>query len=475
MTTRCASYGALVAVALVAAATACGGSSADKAGGVNDGKPVVLTLESEDDLSLSGAPEFAEAVERISGGSMRIAFVRAQRSLEVEFERGLVNDVRSGKADLGIVGVRVWDTIGVDSFRALLAPLLVDGYELQRRVIESDVGRRMLDGVGDAGVVGIALLAGPLRRPLGLAHALLGPEDYRGEAVAIRPGGVAQQTFRALGADAKGYAPGDLAGFDAVEIDPKTVDYNGWKGVLTTNVVLWPKPYSIVMNRRAFEALTEGQQEILRDAGRAALAPELRQTMHDADAGLAEACRRGRVSLVTASPAQVAALRRAVQPVYDELARDSQTSGFLARISDVRHAGPAATPAPRCAPAARNASAATSPLEGRWTYTWTRPELLAAGIDEKYIPTGLQRDTVVFEFDGGRYRAIAGGAVRIRGTYDVDGDVLNLVHPRGSVGYAAGQILRQRWSVYRGTLTFRRVPGTDADLLLLVKPLARVR
>jgi TRAP-type C4-dicarboxylate transport system substrate-binding protein len=464
-----------VAVALVAAAAGCGGSGGDKAGGGGDGKPVVLTLESEDDLSLSGAPEFARAVERLSAGSMRIEFLRAQRSLEVQFERGLVQDVRAGKADLGIVGVRVWDTMGVNSFRALLAPLLVDSYELQRRVIESDDGERMLSGVERAGVVGIALLAGPLRRPLGLAHALLGPEDYRGETVAIRPGAVAQKTFRALGAGAKGYVPGDLAGFDAVEIDPKTVDYNGWSGTLTTNVVLWPKPYSIVMNRGAFEALTAEQQELLREAGRQALAPELDQTMRDATTALADACRRGLVTLATASSSERASLRRAVQPVYDELDRDEETRQFMGEIGDLRGGLATAALAPRCATTSGAAKQAPSPVEGRWKYTWTRPELVAVGIDEKYIPKGLQRDTVVVEFEGGRYRLIAGGAVRVKGTYTIDGDVLNLVHPPGSAGYAAGQVYRQRWSVYRGRLTFRRVPGSDADLALVVKPLTRLR
>jgi hypothetical protein len=36
-------------------------------------------------------------------------------------------------------------------------------------------------------------------------------------------------------------------------------------------------------------------------------------------------------------------------------------------------------------------------------------------------------------------------------------------------------VLRQRWCLYRDTLTFRRLRGSDADLLLLVKPLKRVR
>jgi TRAP-type transport system periplasmic protein len=472
---RARRVGLPVAVAVLACvmSTGCGGSG-DKAGGEHD-KPVVLTLESEDDFSQSGAPEFAEAVERLSGGSMRVELVRAYRSLEVQFEHGIVRDVRAGKADLGIVGVRVWDTIGVNSFQALLAPLLVDSYELERQVIESDEGRRMLDGVEGAGVVGIALHPGPLRRPLGLAHPLLGPEDYRGQTVAIRPGGVAQATLRALEGRAKGYVPGDLAGFDAVEIDSNTLDYNGWKGVLTTNVVLWPKPYSIVMNRHAFDALTERHRELLRDAGRAALEPELEQTRHDAAAAFVQACRRGLVELATVSPSQLAALRRAVQPVYDELERDAETRTFLNRITALREGVQTATLPPRCSTTGGKPAARQSPFEGRWTYTWTRPELLATGIDEKYIPKGIERDTVVFEFNDGRYRMIAGGAVRARGTYTVDGGVLDLVHPPGTVGYAAGQVLRQRWSLYRNTLTFRRLRGSDADLLLLVKPLKRVR
>ena len=138
---------------------------------------------------------------------MRIELVLAGRNFEVQYERGVVQDVRSGKADLGIVGVRVWDTMGVTAFGALLAPLLVNSFEAERRVVESELlPERMLKGVEGAGVVGIALLPGALRRPFGFAHAFLRPEDYRGATVGIRPGALARQTFHALGAVAKGHA-----------------------------------------------------------------------------------------------------------------------------------------------------------------------------------------------------------------------------------------------------------------------------
>ena len=169
---RCAA--AMSALALL---TGCSGSDGDKAGGVAEGKPVVLTLESEDDVQLSGAPEFAEAVERLSAGSVRIVFAQAGRGTEIDFERGVVEDVRSGRADLGIVGARVWDTMGVTSFQALLAPMLVDSYDLELKVLESPLARRMLEGVEEAGVVGVALLPGPLRRPFGLSRPLLDVQD----------------------------------------------------------------------------------------------------------------------------------------------------------------------------------------------------------------------------------------------------------------------------------------------------------
>jgi TRAP-type C4-dicarboxylate transport system substrate-binding protein len=456
-------------------AAGCGGSGGDKSGGTQDAKPLVLRLESEDDLTLTGAPEFGAAVEKLSGGAMRIEFVPAQRGTEVNFEKGVVSDVRSGKAQLGIVAVRVWDTIGVTSFRALLAPLLVDSYELERRVIESPAAVRMLEGVERGGVVGIALLPGPLRRPLGLSNALLALDDYRGMTVGIRPAGVGEDALRALGATPKGYVPGDLSGLDGVETDPKTVDYNGWRGVLTSNVVLWPKPYSIVMNRQAYEALTSEQRDVLSHAGRAALAPELGQTISDAAASLDAACRRGLLSLAIASPAELTALRRAVRRVYDELERDTQTRDLLDTIAEMRASTPATTLPPRCGTAGPGGATATAtPLDGRWTYTWTRPELLAAGIAEKYIPRGVQRATVIAEFRRGRYTLSAAGKVRISGTYSVEGNVMSLVHKAPARGYVAGQVYRQRFSVYRDKLVFRRFAGSDYDLVLLVKPFTRV-
>ena len=475
MNTGPARSAVLAAAALAAVAAACSGSGGDKAGGSKE-KPLVFTLESEDDLTVSGAPEFAEAVERLSGGAMRIQFDPARRSAEIDFERGVVEDVRSGKTQLGIVGVRVWDTIGVSSFQALLAPLLVDSYELERRVLESPLADRMLEGVEEAGVVGVALLPGPLRRPFGLSRALLAPRDYRGATIGIRPAGVAATTFRALGAAPKGYVSGSLSGLDAVEIDPHLIDYNDWQGVLTTNVVLWPKPFSIVMNRKAFERLTPEQREVLRSAGREALAPELRQIVRDGAEGLVEACEQGLISVASASAADVAALREAVQPVYDELERDPETKELLAAIRALRDDRTASEPSrPRCRRDARGGvKTSTSAIEGLWETTWTRDELIAAGLPPKDAEAFHGHHTA--EFASGRFtfQQDPGSGKSSSGTYTLDGDVIRLVFETG-IGLQLGRQYELRWNRYRDSLRFSAPPRGEVLQAFLTEPYTRVR
>ena len=58
----------------------------------------------------------------------------------------------------------------------------------------------------------------------------------------------------------------------------------------------------------------------------------------------------------------------------------------------------------------------------------------------------------------------------------MNGDVMSLVFDAPvPAGVIAGNVYRQRWSVYRDTLTFSRFRDSDADLVLLTNPLTRIR
>ena len=177
------------------------------------------------------------------------------------------------------------------AFQALLAPFLVDSLELERKVLESPLADEMLAGVENAGVVGVVLLPGPLRRPFGITRALVGPGGtYRGATIGVNRWGGACGVAGA-GGDPRSYVSGTLGAADGAEADPTTIALNEFDGVaLTANVVFWPNPYSIVMNREAFDRLTPEQREILHRAGREALEPELRQIEQDEASAVSELC-----------------------------------------------------------------------------------------------------------------------------------------------------------------------------------------
>jgi TRAP-type C4-dicarboxylate transport system substrate-binding protein len=455
------------------------GDDADKAGGKSDSKPVVLTLASRDYPPVPAASEFASAVGRLSHGSIRIDVKYGKHYYEIDYEQGIIADIRNAVLDLAVVSARAWDAAGVKTFNALVAPFLVDSYALQQRVLESSLPERMLEGVEPLGLVGVAVVPGELRRPLGLSRALVRPADYRGARVGIRPSGVAEATFDALGADATGFQagrPDGLVGFDGAESNVSTIlnnRYHVGARALTANVVLWPKPNTIFMNRKRFDALTAEQQDTLKQAGLDVIEPVL-TAAEDAERKDLEGICGSRLPLVMASPADRAALRRAVQPVYDELERDSLTRELIAEIEDLRGNKGAADEPLRCPNARRRSDA--SDLDGAWGVEVTRKDLRAAGAQLEQFQRAEGPWWV--EFDDGRWVARNLESRNVyRGTYTVEGDVLretlhscnptNICTPGGFEEYT--------WSVYRKKLKLARIPGRAFNYAMIAKPLTPVR
>ena len=458
------------AATFVVAAAACGGSDGDKAGGDRPARTaVVLTLAEHD--SDWGSADFADAVEERSHGSIRIEIRTRWRTHVLDSERRTVEDVRKGAVEMGIGGARVWDTLGVKSFRGLLAPFLVDSLHLEREVLESPLAPRMLAGVERTGVVGIALLPGPLRRPWGKSRSLLGPRDYEGATIGAFPGRVEEATFRSLGAGTRAYLGLHTCCWAGAALHPWVIADNGYEGKsLAANVVFWPRAETIVMNRRAFERLTPEQQEILRDAGRAAIVPRLARIERVEDEAIGVICARNLVPLVHASPAEVAALHEAVRPVYAELERDPETRDVIAEIREL-DSGAEAEP-PRC-PTAR-ASVAPE-LEGRWQTKVSGEDLLAAGASPKEVRGG--RNSLTLELDRGRWVARSLETRRVWiGAYAVRGDLIGFTletcsHNPCTPGAAADHA----WSVYRDTLSLTRLPGRRFWWQLTAKPFKRAR
>jgi len=198
---------ALGTLAALLVAGGCDGA-VDKAGGGSGRQPTVLRMFS----AIDEVEPFIQGVDAVSDGALRIDRIHSSHGESGEAD--VIRAVRSGRYDLAVVPVRAWHDVGVSDFDALIAPLAVDSYALQQKVLDSDIAATMLDGVRAAGVEGISVLPAPMRKPVGITRSLRGPEDYRRAQIGAAASAVAARTLGSadtVGAWGSGPRPGRMS------------------------------------------------------------------------------------------------------------------------------------------------------------------------------------------------------------------------------------------------------------------------
>jgi TRAP-type C4-dicarboxylate transport system substrate-binding protein len=450
-----------VLAGLTLAVAACSGSSSDKAGGAEKQEPVVLKLASITEDIQPPLRVFADEVARRSAGTMRIEFKRPWRPGDPNVERGTIEDVKAGKVDMAWVGARVFDTLDVKSFQGLLAPLLIDSYELEGRVFESGIPTSMLEGVDELGVVGVGVLPGPIRRVLGVSHPFLRPSDFEGQVIGGTEGELSVRTFEALGARLEALpAGGSLEGLDATVQQLGSIwgnRYNRDAQYVAANVNLWPRPLVIFAGNEFFESLTPDQQAVLREAATAAVSGALAASRAEDDEARNELCRRG-LDFALASESDLGALRSALQPVYAELTADPETKSNIDAITNLKTEIAASAEAPACTSTEPPATAPPIP-DGTYETTVTEADYRKAGVSEM---VGAFPGVFRMIFDAGEWTFI--GPIR-------DGEVLD-EGEQGSYTVFRDQIevdisedfrITARWSLRGEALTFTDVRTAGVD------------
>jgi TRAP-type C4-dicarboxylate transport system substrate-binding protein len=426
---------------------------------------------------------WAEAVERLSEGSIRIRVSNNWRQGESNYEEAILNEVRRGEVPLASVMSRAFDVVGVTSFQPLGAPLLIDNAELQRRALKSELASQALAGTDKIGMIGLALMPGELRRPVGLTRPLAAPEDYRGTRVYTREGKVAAATLEAFGAQpAHGPTENWFEGVDGAEVDVGTVRAETQlareEARITSNVVLWAQPVAIVMNEDAFDKLSDEQQRALREASAEAFDERNRQVSNLRDEDLQVLCGM-QPKLVEVTPSQREALEAAVEPVYRMIEKGPGNTEALASIRELK--GDAEPDSVDCRGVAQPSSeeeTKEAALEGTFRTKVTEDELAKSPLlsDEGEVNDENWGELTLRLSDGrARYSQRNNRAsYEVSGTYTTDGDVIKLRFDE------IGETWGFRWSLYRGTLKLERdetlgvPPELHAPTPLLVHPWERI-
>jgi TRAP-type C4-dicarboxylate transport system substrate-binding protein len=417
-------------VALAAVGCSGGGASVDKAGGT--GEPVVLRMANTyGDLGqLPAVASFVDRVEELSGGDVRIEVVDSYGDYAADVEEQVVRDVATGEVDLGWVGSRVFDKMGVTSFQALTAPMLVDSYALQNAVIESGITEQMMGALDDVGVVGLGVLADGLRKPIGVKGPVVGAADWKGIGFGTFTSEGQEQAIRALGATpAEVFGPyreeaidsGAIQGFEMglfIYQNPMWVNLAPY---VTANVDLWPQMDVLIASPDRLGALTAEQrgwlQQAADDVARRSAA------LADTDARAIEiTCATG-ARFAVASATDLASLEAAFAPVYASLEQDPETKAFIEQIRALKQST-SAEPEPvipadctGVAPeqAAKGTGSAPAYLNGTYRWVLTQEDADEVGDRETDYPHIITITLENGHLEGGCFGAEGG-------TYWVEGN-----------------------------------------------------
>jgi TRAP-type C4-dicarboxylate transport system substrate-binding protein len=352
---------ALISLLVVAMLAGCDSDSSDRAGAEKPVEAKVLTMANANG-ELGELEAFDEAVKRVSGGHLKIKWLNEYgRGRTGNIEADLIRDVSAGKADLGWAGTRVFDELGDSAFNPLHAPLLIDSYELEEKVLEDGVVDPMLDSVGDLGLQGVGVLPGPMRRPLG-RRPLRGPNEWTGKRISESGGAQIAAALRSLGASPSYDNPSvtEPAGsLDGIETHVAAVPGNHYQHdfpYLTGNVVLWPRPLVVF----AGPDVSSEDLAVVRKAAKAAIPETVALSRSLESDGRTEVCRT-KFKVVSASAGDVDALRAAFQPITEKLERSDAARTAVERIRELSREGGNGATTFQCPNASKPATGATIP------------------------------------------------------------------------------------------------------------------
>lgn len=325
---------------------------------------------------------------------------------ETDQDRAVIDLVRAGGADLGVVRAGSLSSSGARRFAALQAPFLIDNQEAAERVATDPIADDMLGSLDDLGLVGLAVVPGGLRHPFGWYSPLVSLADYTNAKINTRPGREVDRLFEALGATTDHSVGPERAAaatngkLNGVEVSLPLRFSAGPPLIMTANVVLYTKFDVVVVNKRFFTGLSKSQQAILRDAVGAAT-PEALTDEPSEEAAFEQWCGETGNVAVLATRSDLDGLRQAVAPMIAELERDPFTKRAIDRIRQLaagtKPADLGACTGPTPLLVAIEPVGDQSVIDGTWRFEVTMKNLIDAGVSASEATKDVGVHTFVFE------------------------------------------------------------------------------
>jgi C4-dicarboxylate-binding protein DctP len=217
--------------------------------------------------------------------------------------------------------------IGVKEFEVFDLPYILPDLTTLRKVTDGPLGARLLKLLDSKGMTGLAYWDNGFKE-MTANKKLLAPADYRGVKFRIQSSKVLEAQFRGLGSIPQVMAFGEV--YQALQTGVVDGQENTWSNIYTQKMHEVQKyatvtnhgyiGYVVVVNKKFWDGLPADIRTNLDKAMKEATAYGNGQSAKENEDALAEIKKSGKTEIIALTPEQDTAMRKAMEPVYKDVA-----------------------------------------------------------------------------------------------------------------------------------------------------------
>ena len=309
----------ILAIASIAALALAGPASAQS--------PIILKFShvvASDTPKGKAAEKFKELAEKYTDGKVKVeiypnsTLYKDKEELEA-LQLGAVQMLAPSNSKFGPIGVREFEVFDL--------PYILPDLATLRKVTDGPLGAKLLKLLEPKGMTGLAYWDNGFKE-MTANKKLVTPDDYKGLKFRVQSSKVLEAQFRALGAIPQVMAFSEV--YQALQTGVVDGQENTWSNIYTQKMNEVQKyatvtnhgyiGYVVVVNKKFWEGLPADIRDQLSKAMKEATAFGNGQSAKENDDALEAIKKSGKTEIITLTPEQDAAMRKAMEPVYKDVA-----------------------------------------------------------------------------------------------------------------------------------------------------------
>jgi len=268
--------------------------------------------------------KFKELAEKYTNGKVKVEvypnsqLYKDKEELEA-LQLGAVQMLAPSNAKFGPIGVKEFEVFDL--------PYILPDLATVRKVTEGPLGQRLLKLLEPKGMIGLAYWDNGFKQ-MSANKKLLAPADYKGLKFRIQSSKVIEAQFRNLGVIPQVMAFSEV--YQALQTGVVDGQENSWSNIYTqkmhevqkyfTNTNHGYIGYVLVVNKKFWDGLPDDVRGPLDKAVKEATAYGNGQSQKENDDALADVIKSGKTEILKLTPEQDSAMRKAMEPVYKDVA-----------------------------------------------------------------------------------------------------------------------------------------------------------